>query len=210
MDDSDRRDSMDADLDPFERFATWLNEADAAEPSDANAMTVSTLRDGRPTARVLLLKGLDPVSAGPGRGFVFFTNAESAKGRQLAADPQVCLSFHWKSLARQVRIEGRAAALDGAESDAYFATRPRGSQIGAWASDQSRPLDSRETLIARVAERDAEFAGRDVPRPPHWGGWRVTPDLIEFWLDRPYRLHERLVYTRPAAGAPWSTRRLYP
>lgn len=210
MDEADRVDTMDAGMDPFDRFAAWLREAETAEIADANAMTVSTLRDGRPTSRILLLKGLDPVDSGPRRGFVFFTNNESAKGGQLRSDPHLCLLFHWKSLARQVRIEGAAAPVDDAESDRYFLSRPRGSRIGAWASHQSRPLDRRETLIARMAEREAEFEGREVPRPPHWGGWRVTPSLIEFWMDRPHRLHERLVYARAAADAPWTSERLNP
>ena len=210
MDEADRADTMDLDGDPFDRFAAWLNAAETAEIADANAMTVSTLRDGRPTARILLLKGLDPVDFGAKRGFVFFTNNESAKGEQLRSDPHVCLLFYWKSLGRQVRIEGAAAPIADSESDLYFRSRPRGSRIGAWASHQSRPLDSRETLLARMAAREAEFEGRDVPRPPHWGGWRVTPSLIEFWMDRAHRLHERLVCVRSAPDAPWTSHRLNP
>ena len=189
--------------DPFERFAAWFAEARAAEPNDAEAMTVATAtRDGRPSARVLLLKGFDP------EGFVFYTNLESRKAEELLANPHAALCFHWKSLKRQVRIEGATTLVAEREADAYFASRAHGSQIGAWASDQSRPLDARATLERRVKELEAKYPEGQVPRPPNWSGFRLQPERLEFWRDMPYRLHERLLYTR--AGAGWDTQWLYP
>ena len=193
------------DVDPFARFAGWLKEAEAGEPNDPNAMALATVDEtGLPDVRMVLLKGFDS------RGFVFFTNLESAKGRELTAVPKAALCFHWKSLRRQVRIRGPVEPVDAEEADAYFATRPRGSQIGAWASEQSRPLESAFALEKRVAEFTARFGFRTVPRPPHWSGFRVRPLVIEFWPDRPFRLHERIQFSREALQAPWRTARLYP
>jgi pyridoxamine 5'-phosphate oxidase len=190
--------------DPFARFHEWFAEAEAQEPADANAMTVATATaDGRPSARTILLKGVDE------RGFVFYTNLESRKAHELAANPHVALLFHWKSLARQIRIEGRLEPVTGAEADAYFASRPRISRLGAWASDQSRPLDQRLTLERRLAEQEAKYPGEDVPRPPHWSGFRVLPASFEFWQNMPFRLHDRTVYTRRPDGG-WDIGKLYP
>jgi pyridoxamine 5'-phosphate oxidase len=191
--------------DPFGLFDRWLREAEGSELNDPNAMCLATVdADGLPDARMVLLKGHDP------RGFVFYTNVESAKGRQLATDGKAALLFHWKSLRRQVRIRGSVEAVGDAESDAYYATRPRGSQLGAWASEQSRPLPSREALERRVAEADARFAGTAPTRPPFWRGYRVRPRAIEFWRDRRSRLHDRLVFGRDDLDSPWTTVRLYP
>lgn len=188
---------------PFAFFRSWMAEAEAAEPNDPNAMALATVGpDGRPSIRVVLLKGLDD------HGFVFYTNTQSRKGDHLASHPLAGLNFHWKSLRRQVRVEGRVEPVTATEADAYFATRPRGSRIGAWASLQSRPLDSRATLERRVADLEAQYAGAEVPRPPHWSGYRVVPDLVEFWQDREFRLHDRFQYTR--AGDGWTVLRLYP
>jgi pyridoxamine 5'-phosphate oxidase len=189
--------------DPFALFEAWMGEASASEPNDPNAMTLATTTpDGVPSARIVLLKGVDA------RGFVFFTNRESRKGEELAANPRAALLFHWKSLGRQVRVEGAVEPVTDAESDAYFATRARISRLGAHASDQSRPLGARAELERRVAELEARFPGDDIPRPGHWGGYRVLPARMEFWQNMPYRLHDRLVFTRDGGG--WATERLYP
>lgn len=195
--------------DPFGLFAAWFQEAEAAEPNDPNAVALATLgEDGMPCLRMVLLKGYDAA------GFVFYTNLESRKGRQLQAHPKAALLFHWKSLRRQVRIEGPASPVSAAEADAYFASRPRQSQIGAWASDQSRPLEGRFELEKRVARYAARYAVGKVPRPPHWSGFRIAAERIEFWQDGAFRLHDRLVYHRTPgeAAAPdgWRTERLFP
>ena len=189
--------------DPVALFVEWLEAAKASELNDANAMALATVdADGMPDARMVLLKDVDA------RGFTFFSNQESAKGEQLWAHPSAALLFHWKSLRRQVRIRGVIEPVTDAEADAYFASRARESRIGAWASDQSRPLESRAVLEARVAEKTAGFEGLDVPRPDRWTGWRVAPQQIEFWRDRPFRLHDRLRFDR--AGDSWRRTRLWP
>lgn len=191
--------------DPLALFADWYAEAEKSEPNDPSAMALATMGpDGTPSCRMVLLKAFDA------SGFVFYTNYESRKGSQLLAHPKAALLFHWKSLRRQVRLEGSIAQTTPEEADAYFATRDRGSQIGAWASEQSRPLESRFALEKRVAEFTARHVIGKVPRPPYWSGFRLQPLLIEFWQDGAFRLHDRLEYSRPAAGAPWSTRTLYP
>lgn len=189
--------------DPFALFDAWFADAQASEPNDPNAMALATAdAQGRPSVRMVLLKGHGP------DGFVFYTNREGRKAADLAANPHAALLFHWKSQRRQVRIEGPISHVTDAESDAYYASRSRDSQLGAWASDQSRPLDRRETFEARVADAARQFEGKPVPRPPHWGGYRVTPQAIEFWQDREARLHERRVFTRSAGG--WTEGLLYP
>jgi len=191
--------------DPLALFADWLAEAEKSEPNDPNAMALATVgSDGMPSQRMVLLKGYEAM------GFVFYTNYESRKGEQLLAHPKAALLFHWKSLRRQVRIEGLVSQTTPAEADAYFATRDRGSQIGAWASDQSRPLQSRFALEKRVAEFAARHVIGTVPRPLYWSGFRLQPSLIEFWQDGAFRLHDRLEYRRATPDAAWTMRTLYP
>jgi pyridoxamine 5'-phosphate oxidase len=189
--------------DPINLFDQWFAEARAAEVNDPEAMALATANEsGRPSVRMVLLK-----DHGAG-GFTFYTNAHSAKGEQLAANPRAALLFHWKSLRRQVRVEGLVESVGEADADAYFATRARDSQLGAWASDQSRPLDARATFERRVDEAAQRFDGQAVPRPPHWRGYRVVPERMEFWSDRPHRLHERRLFIRDDAG--WREGLLYP
>jgi pyridoxamine 5'-phosphate oxidase len=189
--------------DPFVLFDLWFAEAQASEPNDPNAMALATVgADGQPSVRMVLLKGHSP------DGFVFYTNLGSRKSCQLIECGHAALLFHWKSLRRQIRIEGVVGRVDNATADAYFATRSRNSQLGAWASDQSQPLDSRETFEARFAAEEERFAGKDVTRPPHWSGYNIWPHRIEFWQDREFRLHERWLYIRD--GDSWTTGMLYP
>lgn len=195
---------------PFALFASWLRDAEASEPNDPNAMALATVDgDGLPNVRMVLLKGVDS-SETASRGFVFYTNYESAKGCELLAARKAALCFHWKSLRRQVRVRGVVSTVDDAEADAYFASRARGSRLGAWASAQSRPLESRFALEKAVAAVTARYVVGEIPRPPHWSGFRVTPVEIEFWHDRPFRLHDRLVFRRSSPDAAWTTVRLYP
>lgn len=190
-------------VDPFELFDAWFADARVSEPNDPEAMVLATATsDGLPSARMVLLKGHGP------DGFRFYTNCQSRKGDEIAANPKVALLFHWKSLRRQVRIEGAAYPCETAEADAYFASRSRESQLGAWASDQSRPLIDRAEFEARYADLERRFEGKPVQRPPHWSGYIVVPGLIEFWSDRPHRLHERRLFTRSGEG--WSEGLLYP
>ena len=191
--------------DPLTLFADWYAEAEKSEPNDPSALALAAVgADGTPSNRMVLLKGYDAV------GFVFYSNYESRKGQQLLAHPKAAMLFHWKSLRRQVRLEGPVSQTTAEEADIYFATRARGSQIGAWASDQSRPLESRFALEKRVAEFGTRHLIGTVPRPPHWSGFRLQPLLIEFWQDQPFRLHDRLEYRRSDAASSWSTRTLYP
>ena len=191
--------------DPLALFADWFEEAKRSEPADPNAMALSTVdADGLPDVRMVLMKSYDA------RGFVFYTNLESQKGAELAANPKAGLLFHWKSLTRQVRIRGPVERVTDAEADAYYATRPRGAQIGAWASRQSAPLEDRFALEKAVARFTAKYAIGTVPRPPHWSGFRVVPLVIEFWHDRPFRLHQRVEFRRASPDAPWTKVGLYP
>lgn len=193
----------DLDPDPIAQFGRWMEEALAEGLLLPNTMTLATSTpDGRPSARMVLLKGFDQ------RGFVFYTNYESRKSRELADNPRAALVFYWSRLERQVRVEGTVERVDEAESDAYFASRPLESRLGAWASQQSAPLETRSILDERLAELEREHASGDVPRPPHWGGWLVRPEAIELWQGRPNRLHDRFVYTRRGDG--WDRTRLYP
>jgi pyridoxamine 5'-phosphate oxidase len=189
---------------PFRLFDSWFKEAEAKEPNDANAMGLATVGpDGMPSLRIVLLKGVDE------RGFVFYTNYESRKGQQLMAHRKAALTFHWKSLRRSVRIEGDVELTTPEEADAYFASRPRSSQIGAWASDQSHPLPDRATLERRFADLSRHYAAeKSVPRPAYWSGFRVAPERIEFWQERPFRLHDRVLFTRE--GEAWRKQRLFP
>lgn len=190
---------------PFALFEAWFKEASEREVNDPNAMTLATVDpDGLPDARMVLLKGREP------GGFVFYTNSESAKGAELTYNMKAALVFHWKSLRRQVRIRGPVALVSDAEADAYFASRPRDSRIGAWASKQSRPLESRFALEKAVAREAARFGLGEVPRPPHWNGYRIMPVQIEFWQDKPFRLHDRVTFRRDAPEGPWRKERLYP
>ena len=189
--------------DPVDLFNAWLAEAEKAEPADANAMVLASVGDsGQPSARVVLLRGVDA------RGFVFYTNLKSRKGQELLAHQNAALNFYWKSLNRQVRIEGQVEMVADEEADAYFASRPRLSKIGAWASEQSALLDSMGALEERVAAFEEKYPGDDIPRPTHWSGFRLVHTYLEFWDERPYRLHERVCYTRD--GDSWVTKRLYP
>lgn len=190
---------------PFQLFADWMAEATRSEINDPNAMAVATVDDdGLPDVRMVLLKSADP------DGFVFYTNYESAKGRQILAHPKAALLIHWKSLRRQIRVRGTVTPVTDEEADAYYQSRARGSRIGAWASKQSRPLESRFALETEVARYTAKFGLGAIPRPPYWSGFRITPLAIEFWHDRPFRLHDRIRFTRAAAGQPWEKARLYP
>lgn len=188
---------------PFRLFGEWLADATKSEPNDPNAVALAAVdADGMPDVRMVLLKGFDE------QGFVFYTNFESAKGREILGSMKAAMCFHWKTLRRQVRLRGPVEIVPDAEADAYYATRPRGSRIGAWASKQSRPLESRFALEKAVAEYTARYAIGDIPRPKHWSGFRIVPTQIEFWHDRPFRLHDRVLFTR--AGDGWDRTRLYP
>jgi pyridoxamine 5'-phosphate oxidase len=205
MSGSDAKDFTEAD-EPFALFAAWLEEATKSEPNDPNAMALATVdADGLPNVRMVLLKDCDP------RGFVFYTNTESQKGGELLGQKKAAALFHWKSLRRQVRVRGPIEIVTDAEADAYFASRARASRIGAWASQQSRPLESRFALEKAVALYTAKYAIGEVPRPPHWTGFRIRPVAIEFWKDGAFRLHDRVVFRRPEPEGPWTSReRLYP
>jgi pyridoxamine 5'-phosphate oxidase len=192
------------EADPFAWFNRWMAEAEASEPSDPNAMTVATVGPGgKPSTRTVLLKGVDP------RGFVFYTNTDSRKAHELVGNSLISLLFYWKSLGRQIRIEGAVETVTAAEADAYFATRARISRLGAWASDQSRPLSERAELERRLRYFEEKYPGEDVPRPPNWSGYRVLPDRFEFWQNMPFRLHDRTIFER-ASGGGWTRGKLFP
>lgn len=196
--------------DPFEVFADWFEDAKQHEPNDPNAMALATVDvDGMPNVRMVLLKGLDATNEAR-RGFVFYTNLNSVKGAELLASQNAALLFHWKSLGRQVRLRGNVSQVSGAEADAYFQSRSRGSRIGAWASMQSQPLQSRALLEERVADYTKKFAEGDVPRPENWSGFRLVPTYFELWQNGEYRLHDRVVFQRPNADTEWARERLYP
>ncbi len=190
---------------PLVLFSAWMDEAIASEPNDPNAMALATVdSSGHPNVRMVLLKGADD------RGFVFYTNLESAKGAELTGQPFAALCLHWKSLGRQIRVRGAVSPVSDAEADAYFATRPKDSQIGAWASAQSRPMEGRWVFEKAIAKYAAKYALSSVPRPPYWSGFLLAPVEIEFWRSRPFRLHDRLVYRRADPSSPWRTERLFP
>jgi len=194
-----------AAAEPFGPFEAWMAEAQASEPRDPDAIALATVdADGLPNVRMVLLKGWGP------EGFVFYTNRESAKGRELEGQGKAALVIYWKSLSRQVRVRGPVSPVSPAQSDAYFASRPRGARVGAWASRQSRPLKDREELQAAVARVEAQYEGKDVPRPPHWIGYRIAPLYVEFWQEQPFRLHDRVVFSRAALDQSWTRSRLYP
>lgn len=196
--------------DPFGLFETWFGEAEKKEMNDPNGMALATADPtGLPNVRMVLLKGLDPAGS-ERRGFVFYTNLESAKGRELASNPQAALLFHWKSLRRQVRSRGHITPVSPSEADEYFSTRHRTSRLGAWASKQSRPLETPHALEKAVAHETVRFGIGDIPRPPHWSGFRLTPLEIEFWSERPFRLHSRLVFRRATDLQSWTKTQLYP
>jgi pyridoxamine 5'-phosphate oxidase len=196
--------ALETATDPIEAFAAWLGDAEESEPVDPNAMALATVdADGMPDVRMVLLKSYGP------DGFVFYTNRDSTKGEELAANPRAALCFHWKSLGRQLRIRGTISEVSDEEADAYFRSRPKGSRIGAWASQQSRPIESRFALERAVAKYAAKFGLRDVPRPPYWVGYRLAPQMVEFWQSQKYRLHDRIVFTLEPDGS-WTRQRLYP
>lgn len=190
---------------PFALFASWLRDAEKSEPNDPTAVALATVDDhGMPNVRMVLLKGFDE------HGFVFYTNFESQKGREVLGQKKAAMCFHWKSLRRQVRLRGEVDVVSDAEADAYYASRPRGSRIGAWASKQSRPLEGRFALEKAVAEYTAKYAIGEIPRPPYWSGFRIKPISIEFWHDRQFRLHDRVEFRRAVADGPWEKVRMYP
>ncbi|EUC01294.1 Pyridoxine/pyridoxamine 5'-phosphate oxidase [Rhizobium sp. CF080] len=194
-----------AENEPFALFGSWLKDAESSEPNDPNAVAVATVdENGMPNVRMVLLKGYDE------SGFVFYTNFESQKGREVLGQKKAAMCFHWKSLRRQVRLRGEVEVVSDAEADAYYASRARGSRIGAWASKQSRPLETRFALEKSVAEYTARYAIGDIPRPPYWSGFRIKPLSIEFWHDRPFRLHDRIEFRRAVADGPWEKVRMYP